>query len=92
MNCIVVGAGNAGRPVARILNYIDHQVLITDQKKLEEFPKNNQKILHQMEKEGIELNLGSNSTPELKYFDSAYISPTIPADSLIRKSLTLNGL
>ena len=92
MNCIVVGAGNAGRPVARILNYIDHQVLITDQKKLEEFPKNNQKILHQMEKEGIELNLGSNSTPELKYFDSAYISPTIPADSLIRKSLTLNGV
>jgi UDP-N-acetylmuramoylalanine--D-glutamate ligase len=90
MNCIVIGAGNAGRPVARILNYIDHQVILTDQKNLEEFPKKTQKILHQMKKEGIELNLGPNSTPELKYFDLAYISPTIPADSSIRKSLTLN--
>ncbi|MGO9388116.1 MAG: Mur ligase family protein [Methanobacterium sp.] len=92
MNCIVIGAGNAGRPVARILNYIDHQVLLIDQKKLEEFPKKTQKILNQMEKEGVELNLGPNSTPEFKYFDSAYISPTIPEDSLIRKSLTLNGV
>ncbi len=92
MNCIVVGAGNAGRPVARILNYIDHQVLLIDQKKLEEFPKKTQKILLQMKNEGIELDLGSNSTPEVKYFDSAYISPTIPEDSLIRKSLTLNGV
>ena len=32
MNCIVIGAGNAGRPVARILNYIDHQVLLTIRK------------------------------------------------------------
>ena len=92
MNCIVIGAGNAGRPVARILNYIDHHVQITDQEKLEEFPKKTQEILHQMKKEGIELNLGSNSTPEFKYFDSAYISPTIPTDSSIRKYLNLSGV
>lgn len=87
-----MGAGNAGRPVARILNYVGNQVQITDQKSLEEFPKKTREILHQMEKEGIELNLGSNSTPEFKFFDSAYISPTIPADSIIRKDLTLNNV
>jgi UDP-N-acetylmuramoylalanine--D-glutamate ligase len=92
MNCIVIGAGNAGRPVARILNYIDHKVVLTDQKKLEEFPKKTQKILNQMKKEGIELNLGPNYTPELKYINSAYISTTIPTNSLIRKILNLNGV
>ncbi len=92
MNCIIIGAGNAGRPAARILNYIGYQVQITDQKSLKEFPKKIQEILHQMNKQGIDLNLGSNSHPEFKYLDSAYISPTIPEDSSIRRELTLNNV
>ena len=37
MKCIVIGAGNAGRPAARILNHTGNQVIITDRKLLEEF-------------------------------------------------------
>lgn len=31
MNYLVIGAGNAGRPVARLLNNQNHKVIITDQ-------------------------------------------------------------
>ena len=37
MKCIIIGAGNAGRPAARILNHAGNQVIITDRKILEEF-------------------------------------------------------
>ena len=43
MNVIVVGAGNAGRPVARLLNYAGHTVKITDPKKIEDFHMHVQK-------------------------------------------------
>ena len=33
MNYLVVGAGNASRPVARLLNHLGHHVVITDLKK-----------------------------------------------------------
>ena len=37
MNYLVVGAGNASRPVARLLNYLGHSVVITDLKDISEF-------------------------------------------------------
>ena len=43
MKCIVIGAGNAGRPAARILNYAGNKVTLTDKKLLEEFPVGVQK-------------------------------------------------
>lgn len=92
MNCIVIGAGNAGRPAARILNYVGYDVQITDQKKLEELPLKAQKILLQMEKEGVKLNLGSDTPAEIETPDSAYISPTIPQDSPIRAYMAENGV
>lgn len=92
MKCIVIGAGNAGRPAARILNYIGHHVQITDQKKLEDLPLKAQEILLQMEKEGVELNLGLEKPLELDKIDSAYISPTIPQKSPIREDLKLNNV
>lgn len=92
MNCLVIGAGNAGRPAARILNYVGHQVQIIDQKNLEELPERAQEILLEMEKEGVELNLGPNAAPEMENLDSAYISPTIPEDSPIRADLALNNV
>lgn len=61
MNCIVIGAGNAGRPVARILNHIGSKVMITDSKNLKEFPEKVQETLLKMEKEGVELQLGLNT-------------------------------
>ena len=60
MKCIVIGAGNAGRPAARILNHARNKVILTDRKLIEEFPRAIQKTLKIMEKEGVELMLGSD--------------------------------
>ena len=78
MKCIIFGAGNAGRPAARILNHTGNQVILTDQKLLEDFPPKVQKTLKILEKEGIKLLLGSDTILESENIDSAYISPTIP--------------
>jgi len=80
MNCIVVGAGNAGRPVARLLNYAGHKVRITDPKNIEDFHKDVQKTLKVMENEGVELNLGVFE-PDLDGIDTVYLSPTVPENS-----------
>ena len=80
MNCIVIGAGNAGRPVARLLNHIGHDVTITDPKKLENFHEDFQGNLLTMENEGVTLDLG-NLTPDLSKFDYVYAAPTLPDNS-----------
>ncbi len=50
MKCIIIGAGNAGRPAGRILNHTGNQVIITDRKVLEEFQPEVQKTLKQWKK------------------------------------------
>ncbi|WP_409198343.1 Mur ligase family protein [Methanobrevibacter acididurans] len=80
MNCIIIGAGNAGRPVARLLNHIGHDVTITDPKKLENFHEDFQGNLLIMENEGVTLDLG-NLTPDLSKFDYVYAAPTLPDNS-----------
>ena len=80
MNVIVVGAGNAGRPVARLLNYAGHKVKITDPKNIEDFHMDVQKTLNLMEKEGVELDLGVFE-PSLDGIDTVYLSPTVPENS-----------
>ena len=92
MKCVVIGAGNAGRPVARILNYIGHQVHITDQKRLDEFAPKYQEILLQMEEEGVKLNLGNDVPQDMASFDSAYLSPNIAADSLVWNQVGESGM
>ena len=74
MNVIVVGAGNAGRPVARLLNYAGHTVKITDPKNIEDFHMDVQKTLRLMESEGVELDLGVFE-PNLDGIDTVYLSP-----------------
>lgn len=92
MKCVVIGAGNAGRPAARLLNYAGHQVLITDQKKLEEFPEDVQKTLQKMEAEGVDLQLGLDDPTNIEGVEAFYISPNIPKDSTIRHHLVDNEL
>ncbi len=92
MKCVVIGAGNAGRPAARILNYAGHQVQITDQKKLEDFPESVQKTLKKMEAEGVCLHLGLDNPANIENVDAVYISPNIPKDSPIRHHLISNEL
>ena len=57
MNYLIVGAGNASRPVARLLNYLGHDVTVTDLKDLSEFKIEFQRSLIEMEKEGVNLDL-----------------------------------
>lgn len=92
MKCVVIGAGNAGRPAARILNYAGHQVQITDEKEMEEFPENVQKTLHKMAEEGVHLQLGWDDPTNIEDVDAVYISPNIPKDSPIRHYLIDNEL
>ncbi|NYB52455.1 MAG: UDP-N-acetylmuramoyl-L-alanine--D-glutamate ligase [Methanobacteriaceae archaeon] len=92
MKCVVIGAGNAGRPAARILNYAGHNVQITDQKKLEEFPDAVQNTLKKMEEEGVCLHLGSDNPANIEDVDAVYISPNIPKDSPVRHHLVSNEL
>ena len=80
MNVIVVGAGNAGRPVARLLNYAGHNVKITDPKNIEDFHMDVQKTLRLMESEGVELDLGVFE-PNLDGIDTVYLSPTVPENA-----------
>ncbi len=94
MKCLVIGAGNAGRPVARILNYIGNNILLTDSKNLKKFPSKVQETLKLMEEEGVELLLDFENFDNLGYDDieSAYISPTIPENAPVRKFLRENNI
>lgn len=91
MKCLVVGAGNAGRPAARILNYVGHDVKITDEKELEEFPDDVKETLLKMEEEGVVLQLGLPN-PDFAEIDSVYVSPTIPLNSPKMNYVRDNGL
>lgn len=86
MNYLVVGAGNAGRPVARLLNNQGHKVIITDPKELSDFKVEFQRFLIQMEKEGVILDLG-NPDPSLDGIDIVYKAPTLPDSAPIAKKI-----
>ena len=89
MNYLVVGAGNASRPVARLLNHLGHSVVITDLKEIDEFKADVGRILKQMEAEGVILDLGDKN-PTLDDIDAVYMPPTLPQSApiaqLIEKS------
>jgi UDP-N-acetylmuramoylalanine--D-glutamate ligase len=84
MKCIIIGAGNAGRPVARILKHQNHDVTITDPKDFDEFTEDAQSILKVMELEGINIEL-TNNNPSIEEYDMIYLAPSIPKDSQIFK-------
>ncbi|MDO5847959.1 MAG: Mur ligase family protein [Methanobrevibacter sp.] len=86
MNCLVVGAGNAGRPVARLLNNQGEKVIITDPKSIDEFKEDVQKILKQIEKEGVILDLG-NPDPSIDGIDMVYKAPSLPDSAPIAEKI-----
>ena len=87
MNYLVVGAGNASRPVARLLNHLGHNVIITDLKEITAFKSDVQRILLQMENEGIKLDLG-NKSPNLEGIEAVYAPPTLPDSAPIAKLIS----
>ena len=84
MKYLVVGAGNASRPVARLLNHLGHDVIVTDLKEITEFKTDVQRILLQMENEGIKLDLG-NKNSNLDGIEAVYAPPTLPDSAPIAK-------
>jgi UDP-N-acetylmuramoylalanine--D-glutamate ligase len=92
MKCIVFGAGNAGRPVARIMKHVGHEVIITDRRTFDEFPEDVQKTLLAMENEGVVLYLGIDEFKDFKGLDAAYISPSIPENSIEVQNIFYNSL
>ncbi len=91
MNYLVVGAGNASRPVARLLNYLGHKVVITDLKDISEFKIEFQRSLIEMEKEGVILDL-PNKDPSTEGFDAVYMPPTLPDSALIAQKVKNSNL
>ena len=91
MNYLIVGAGNASRPVARLLNYLGHDVTVTDLKDLSEFKIEFQRSLIEMEKEGVNLDL-ANKEPSVEGFDAAYMPPTLPDSAPIAQQIKNSNL
>ncbi|MFM5881836.1 Mur ligase family protein [Methanobrevibacter gottschalkii] len=86
MNYLVVGAGNASRPVARLLNYLGHDVVVTDLKDISEFKIEFQRSLIEMEKEGVRLDM-ANKNPSVEGFDAVYMPPTLPETAPIAQKI-----
>ena len=91
MNYLVVGAGNASRPVARLLNHLGHDVVITDLKDKSEFKIEFQRSLNQLEKEGVKLDM-ANKNPSVEGFDAVYMPPTLPDSAPIAQKIAESDL
>lgn len=77
-NILVVGAGNAGRPVANLFNYLKKNVIVTDSNSFDNLPKKAQKKIELLENRGITFELGDHNDDLLDFPDAVYISPNIP--------------
>ncbi len=91
MNYLVVGAGNASRPVARLLNHLGHDVVITDLKDISEFKIEFQRSLNQLENEGVKLDM-ANKDPSVDGFDAVYMPPTLPESAPIAQKIAESDL
>ena len=90
-NCIVIGAGNAGRPVARLLNHQGVDVTIADSKKYEEFTEIRRDMLDVLKSEGVKLNLGVDN-PNISEYEAIYLAPTIPETAPIYEQIKENDI
>jgi UDP-N-acetylmuramoylalanine-D-glutamate ligase len=77
-NILVVGGGNAGRPVANLFNFLGNNVVVNDINTIEKFPKESQKQIKILKKRNIKFELGSHDIIDLNSFDHVFISPNIP--------------
>ncbi len=85
-SCIVIGAGNAGRPVARLLNNQGMDVTITDSQEYDDFSSRRQEMLDVLDNEGITLKLGEKN-PDISGYDAIFLAPTIPKSAPIRQDV-----
>ncbi|MCL2116046.1 MAG: Mur ligase family protein [Methanobrevibacter sp.] len=87
---LVVGAGNAGRPVANLLNFLNNKVYVTDIKPFDKLPKKAQNKIKLMKKRNISFELGNHDFNILNEIDYVFISPNISNNTdFIQKIKTL---
>lgn len=89
---IIVGAGNAGRPVANLFNYLGNKVIVTDSTAFDKLPKKAQDKIKILKNRGISFDLGQHDYNLLDSIDAVYISPNIPKTvDFIKKIYELAG-
>lgn len=82
---LIVGAGNAGRPAAHLLNHLGNEVIISDIKEFEELPKKAKRKIEDLMQKGVAVELGSHMNEHAMWADVVFISPSVPKNSEIRK-------
>jgi UDP-N-acetylmuramate--alanine ligase len=82
---LIVGAGNAGRPAANLLNYLGNEVRVSDNKKYNDLPRKARKKVKGLENRGVSFELGTHIFDSVRWADAIFISPNIPEDSDIYK-------
>ncbi len=82
---LVVGAGNAGRPAAQLLNYLGNEVRLIDQKSYSELPQKAKNQLADLESSGIILELGVDPQDSISWAEAVFISPNISKNAEIRE-------
>lgn len=82
---LVIGAGNAGRPAANLLNYLGNQVRVSDLKDFNSLPRKAKNKIKELEKKEIVFELGTHIFDSVLWADAIFVSPNIPENSDIRK-------
>jgi len=82
---LIIGAGNAGRPAAHLLNYLGNDVIISDIKEFEQLPKKARKRIEELKEKGITVELGSHVNEHAMWADVVFVSPSVPKNSEIRR-------
>lgn len=82
---LIVGAGNAGRPAAHLLNHLGNEVIISDMKAFDELPKKAKRKIKDLRQKGVAVELGSHMNEHAMWADVVFISPSVPKNSEIRK-------
>lgn len=87
MNVLVLGAGNAGRPAARLLRHLGNSVLVNDLRELDELPPKARKRIDEMKREGVRFRFGGHRIEDMLWADAVFVSPSIPSDAPVRGML-----
>lgn len=82
---LIIGAGNAGRPAADLLNYLGNEVIISDIKEFDQLPKKAKRKIETLKKKGIAVELGAHMNEHAMWADVVFISPNVPKNSEVRE-------
>ena len=82
---LVIGAGNAGRPAAQLLNYLGNEIRISDMRCYQKLPEKAKYNLNILERKGVTLELCEHKKRSLEWADAVFVSPNVPKNAGIRK-------